>query len=132
MIVDSLAPGHYRIPLPTALSDSTHGTITHFELITVRLRAGDGAEGLGYTYTVGTGGNAVHALIERDLRPLVIGAQADRVEDLWKRMWWHVHYGGRGGLVSLAVSAVDIALWDQRPGHGVELDWAGLETLRAG
>jgi L-alanine-DL-glutamate epimerase-like enolase superfamily enzyme len=27
-------------------------------------------------------------------------------------MWWRVHYGGRGGLVSLAVSAVDIALWD--------------------
>ena len=110
MVVDSLVAGHYRIPLPTALSDSTHGTITHFELITVRLRAADGAEGPGYTYTVGTGGRAVHALIERDLRPLVIGVEADRVEDLWKRMWWHAHYGGRG----------------------VELDWAGLEMLRAG
>ena len=50
MVVDSLVAGHYRIPLPTVLSDSTHGTITHFELITVRLRARDGAEGLGYTY----------------------------------------------------------------------------------
>ena len=27
-------------------------------------------------------------------------------------MWWHLHYGGRGGSVSLAVSACDIALWD--------------------
>jgi len=26
-------------------------------------------------------------------------------------MWWRLHYGGRGGSVSLAVSAVDIALW---------------------
>jgi L-alanine-DL-glutamate epimerase-like enolase superfamily enzyme len=110
--VHSLVAGHYRIPLPTALSDSTHGTITHFELITVRLGTRDGTEGLGYTYTVGTGGSAVLALIERDLRPLVIGAEVDRVEALWTRLWWHVHYGGRGGLVSLALSAVDIAMWD--------------------
>jgi L-alanine-DL-glutamate epimerase-like enolase superfamily enzyme len=34
------------------------------------------------------------------------------VEALWTRLWWHVHYGGRGGLVSLALSAVDIAMWD--------------------
>jgi L-alanine-DL-glutamate epimerase-like enolase superfamily enzyme len=50
---------HYRIPLPVALSDSTHGVIEGFELITVRLRDEDGAEGVGYTYTVGTGGAAV-------------------------------------------------------------------------
>jgi L-alanine-DL-glutamate epimerase-like enolase superfamily enzyme len=29
-------------------------------------------------------------------------------------MWWKLHYGGRGGSVSLAVSAVDIALHDLR------------------
>jgi L-alanine-DL-glutamate epimerase-like enolase superfamily enzyme len=112
MVIDSLVAGHYRIPLPTPLSDSTHGTIAYFDLITVRLRARDGAGGLGYTYTVGTAGAAVRAVIERDLRPLVVGAEIDRIEALWKRMWWHVHYGGRGGLVSLAISAVDIALWD--------------------
>ena len=27
-------------------------------------------------------------------------------------MWWAIHYGGRGGFASLAISAVDIALWD--------------------
>ena len=97
--------------MPTALSDSTHGTITHVELIAVRLRDRDGVDGLGYTYTVGTGGAAVHALSARDLAPVVLGAEADRVESIWQRLWWRVHYGGRGGLVSLAVSAVDIALW---------------------
>jgi L-alanine-DL-glutamate epimerase-like enolase superfamily enzyme len=29
-------------------------------------------------------------------------------------MWWKLHYIGRGGLVSFAISAVDIALWDLR------------------
>ena len=59
MIIRDVRADHYRIPLPVALSDSTHGTIEGFELITVRVRDADGAEGVGYTYTVGTGGAAV-------------------------------------------------------------------------
>jgi L-alanine-DL-glutamate epimerase-like enolase superfamily enzyme len=42
----------------------------------------------------------------------LLGAEPDRIEALWQRMWWALHYGGRGGSASLAVSAVDIALWD--------------------
>ena len=112
MAIASLETGVYRITLPVALSDSTHGTITHFELITVRLRDADGAEGVGYTYTVGAGGAAVHALIDQGLRPVLLGADADAIEALWQKMWWRLHYGGRGGTVSVAVSACDIALWD--------------------
>jgi L-alanine-DL-glutamate epimerase-like enolase superfamily enzyme len=96
------------------LSDSTHGTIAAFELVTVRIRDADGAEGVGYTYTVGTGGAAVHALIERDLTPLLVGRDAESIEALWQAMWWGLHYGGRGGAQALAISAVDIALWDLR------------------
>jgi hypothetical protein len=33
-----------------ALSASTQGTMSAFELVTVRIRDADGAEGLGYTY----------------------------------------------------------------------------------
>ena len=49
--IAEITAGHYRIPLPVALSDSTHGTMTAFELITVRVRDADGEEGVGYTYT---------------------------------------------------------------------------------
>src|SRR5689334_24037127 len=112
MTIGSLSVGHYRIPLPVVLSDSTHGAITAFELVTVRLRDAAGAEGVGYTYTVGKGGAAVVALVEHDLRELLVGADPDRIEALWQRMWWALHYGGRGGYASLAISAVDIALWD--------------------
>ena len=112
MTIVNLTVGHYCIPLPVVLSDSTHGDIAEFELVTVRLRDGAGADGVGYTYTVGKGGAAIAALVERDLRPLLIGAEADRIEALWQRMWWALHYGGRGGYASLAISAVDIALWD--------------------
>ena len=112
MKIASLDTALYRIELPVPLSDSTHGTMTHFELVTVRLRDEDGAEGVGYTYTTGAGGAAVHALIDQGLRPVLIGADADLIEALWNKMWWRLHYGGRGGSVSLAVSAADIALHD--------------------
>jgi L-alanine-DL-glutamate epimerase-like enolase superfamily enzyme len=112
MKLTSLDTALYRIELPVPLSDSTHGTMTHFELVTVRLRDSEGAEGVGYTYTTGAGGAAVHALIDQGLRPVLIGADADLIEALWNKMWWRLHYGGRGGSVSLAVSAADIALHD--------------------
>ncbi len=112
MPIASLDTALYRIELPVPLSDSTHGTMTHFELVTVRLRDSDGAEGVGYTYTTGAGGAAVHALIDQGLRPVLLGADPDAIEALWTRMWWRLHYGGRGGSASLAVSACDIALYD--------------------
>jgi L-alanine-DL-glutamate epimerase-like enolase superfamily enzyme len=114
MQIKDIRADHYRIPLPVVLSDSTHGSIPAFELITVRVRDADGAEGVGYTYTVGTGGGAIHALLTRDLAPRLLGREAERIEDIWQAMWWALHYGGRGGAQMLAMSAVDIALWDLR------------------
>src|SRR5213076_903332 len=113
-LIKTIDTGFYRIPLTVTLSDSTHGEIKAFELVTVRLRDTDGAEGVGYTYTVGAGAAAVHALVARDLAPLLEGRDAERIEALWQAMWWALHYGGRGGAQALAISAVDIALWDLR------------------
>ncbi|MHA1154066.1 MAG: uroporphyrinogen decarboxylase, partial [Alphaproteobacteria bacterium] len=75
MTIAEVQADHYRIPLPVTLSDSTHGEISHFELITLRLRDTEGAEGLGYTYTVGAGGAAIHSVLARDLAPLLEGQE---------------------------------------------------------
>jgi len=112
MKIASLDSALYQLPLATPLSDSTHGEIPLFELITVRIMDDEGLEGLGYTYTVGVGGLAIHVLIDRYLKPDLIGQDPGRIEQLWQRMWWRLHYVGRGGIASLAISAVDIALWD--------------------
>ena len=60
----------YRIPLTVTLSDSTHGEIAAFELVTCRVRDADGAEGTGYTYTVGRNGGATADILRRDLEAL--------------------------------------------------------------
>ncbi|WP_191059345.1 mandelate racemase/muconate lactonizing enzyme family protein [Geminicoccus harenae] len=110
--ITSVQPGYYRIPLPTALTDSTHGVMRDFELLTVRVTDADGAEGVGYSYTVGRNGGAIHDILAREIAELVAGEDADRIEFLWNRLWWDLHYGGRGGPTVLALSAFDMALWD--------------------
>src|SRR3954463_14051332 len=104
--------GLYRIPLATPLSDSTHGEITAFEFVTCRLRDGDGVEGVGYTYTVGRGGGAIANILAKEIPGLIEGREADDTEAIWHHVWWGLHYGGRGGAAVLALSALDIALWD--------------------
>lgn len=111
-LIASIETGLYRIPLSVTLSDSTHGAMTAFELITCRVRDADGAEGVGYTYTVGRNGGAVADIVRREIPDLIAVHDADDTEAIWHRVWWGLHYGGRGGPVVLALSALDIALWD--------------------
>jgi L-alanine-DL-glutamate epimerase-like enolase superfamily enzyme len=108
----SLESGYYRVPLEAELSDSTHGQMLEFELNTLRVRDADGAEGVGYTFTVGRNGAAIEALLARDFPDLALNEDADRIEHLWQKLWWGLHYGGRGGPTVLALSAFDMALWD--------------------
>ena len=112
--VRSVTTRLWRVPLDEVLSDAMHGNHTHFELITVTVALEDGTEGTGYTYTGGRGGHAIVALIEHDLSAWLVGRDAEDVEGLNRAMRWHLHYVGRGGIASFAISAIDIALWDIR------------------
>ena len=118
--------GHYRIPLPRVLTDSTHGEMAYFELVTVRLRGDSGEEGIGYTYTVGKGGAAICSLIQSELAPALLGADPRRSEQLWAQMWWQLHYVGRGGIAAFAISAVDVAVWDLKARCAGEPLWRFL------
>ena len=104
----------HEVPLAEVLSDAKHGDHTHFELVIVRAVFADGSEGTGYTYTGGRGGRAILAMIAHDLAPFLVGRDGAEVERLNDEMGWHLHYVGRGGIASFAISAIDIALWDAR------------------
>lgn len=110
--IESLRADHYLIPLREALTDSMHGEMRGFEIVTARVRDADGVEGVGYTFTCGKGGGAIADILGREMPELVVGEDADRIEHLWKKVWWGFHYGGRGGPTVLALSAFDTALWD--------------------
>ncbi|WP_413432865.1 mandelate racemase/muconate lactonizing enzyme family protein [Crateriforma spongiae] len=103
----------YHVPLSRAMVDAIHGVQKEFSLIVVKITTDDGATGMGYTYSVGqVGGTSIATLIHDNLVPLLIGEDPRRIEHLWEKMWWALHYVGRSGIAVFALSAVDTALWD--------------------
>ena len=102
----------FQVPLPEVLSDAKHGDHFFFELVTVTITLKNGYKGTGYTYTGGKGGYAIKAMIDRDLSPALLGQDGANISALYDFMEWHIHYVGRGGIASFAISAIDIALWD--------------------
>jgi L-alanine-DL-glutamate epimerase-like enolase superfamily enzyme len=78
----------------------------------VRITCADGAQGTGYTYTIGTGGSSVVALLRDHLAPRLIGQDAFEIERLWKSLFFHTHATAVGAITSLALAAIDTALWD--------------------
>ena len=83
----------------------------HFWQIVVRVEAGSGRTGCG----MGGGGLAAVEVVNRHLRELLIGRRVDSVEDI-HRIWDDLYYAsipyGRRGIGVMALSGVDIALWD--------------------
>ncbi|MGI9418918.1 MAG: mandelate racemase/muconate lactonizing enzyme family protein [Geminicoccaceae bacterium] len=121
--IQSVEARLFRVPLPEVMSDAKHGDHTHFELITATIRLDNGQEGTGYTYTGGRGGQAVLAMIRQDLCPFLVGQESEDIDALHDGLQWHIHYVGRGGIASFAISAADIALWDLRGKIGNEPLW---------
>ena len=80
----------------------------------MRIRCDDGAVGVGYTYTIGTGGSSVVALLRDHLAPKLIGRDPDCIEAIWKDLFFHTHATAVGAITSLALAAIDTALWDLR------------------
>src|SRR5919199_6703348 len=84
------------------------------ETIFVELETDDGVQGTGYSYTIGTGGRAVLQLLRVDLLHRLIGEDALRIEAIWQKLFWATHGTAVGAITSLALAAIDIALWDVR------------------
>ena len=112
--VVKLETHYFKLPLDEILIDAKHGNHSHFELIITQVFDQDGEFGTGYTYTGGRGGKAIYSMLQEDIAPFIQGMQAEQVEHIYDETQWHLHYVGRGGISSFAISAVDIALWDLR------------------
>lgn len=97
------------------IGDSTH-TVTHWGMPGVRILTDTGLVGWGHTGT--------HARIAADrlitgaiadvFGPLLIGEDPRQVRALQRKLSRHPGniWLGRGGLLQMAISAIDIALWD--------------------
>jgi L-alanine-DL-glutamate epimerase-like enolase superfamily enzyme len=105
--VEQLEVSAYR--LPTDAPNESDGTLTWSETILVLVEAqAGGVTGLGYTYA----DVATAHLICDGLADVVRGKDAMATTEIWQAMVSHVRNIGRPGLASMAISAIDVALWD--------------------
>ena len=125
----------FAVPLAEVLTDAKHGDHTHFELVTATVTLENGVGGTGYTYTGGKGGFAIKAMIDHDLAPMLVGKDGSDIDTLYDAMEWHIHYVGRGGIASFAISAIDTGLWDIRGKMSGDALWkmagGAAQTTRA-
>lgn len=101
------------LPPPVPRSDAIQSFVTQ-ETPLVRIRCADGSDGTGYSYTIGTGGSSVMALLRDHLAPRLIGRDPSEIESIWRDLLFATHATSAGAITSLALAAIDTALWDWR------------------
>jgi L-alanine-DL-glutamate epimerase-like enolase superfamily enzyme len=104
--VDRLDVSVYTIPLDAPQSDATL-TWDRTVVVVVEAYVGD-VRGLGFTY----GTDACATFIRSVLEDVVVGVDAMDVSRAWERMVRAIRNQGRPGVASMAIAAVDTALWD--------------------
>jgi len=104
--VERVSVQAFTVPTDAPESDGTfewHETT----ILVVEVEAG-GARGLGYTY----GPEAVGTLVDELLDEVVVGRDVLEVRAAWLAMGAALRNAGRPGIGSMALAAVDMALWD--------------------
>lgn len=101
------------LPPKVPRTDAIQSFVTQ-ETPIVRITADDGSQGIGYSYTIGTGGSSVLALLADHLCPRLLDRDVDDIESIWKDLFFHTHATTVGAITTLALAAIDTALWDLR------------------
>ena len=110
-----LAEREKTLPLVTPLDvypeyQETRGSwFWDSRMAVVEIETEDGVVGQGWCED---GVGAVTGVVDSHLRHLLTGAEASEVEGLWDRMYRATLPYGRKGIALQAISAIDIALWD--------------------
>tara|TARA_B100000676_G_scaffold311070_1_gene379651 strand:- start:155 stop:1264 length:1110 start_codon:yes stop_codon:yes gene_type:complete len=112
MIITEVEVLHLQIETEKPIQDATipepksdKGTRAQ---IFVNIHTNEGISGLGISYPA----PGVQHVIEKSLKPLLIGQDPLDIEKIWNDMYWHVRGYGRKGIAFCAISAIDIGLWD--------------------
>ncbi|MEX2187386.1 MAG: mandelate racemase/muconate lactonizing enzyme family protein [Pirellulales bacterium] len=103
-----------RVPFPGgAVPRASVTSLLAVELVVVELVTTDGVTGMGYTATIGVGGGAIKSVLdEPSIRELVLAEDPRDHEKIWNDFYWRTMFVGRNGIAIMALSALDVALWD--------------------
>ena len=87
-------------------------TLEKIDLLIVQVETKDGIIGTGHLHPLAGGLKTLEMCVNEMLKPLLIGETIKDIEVLWTKMWDATFIQGRMGITVMAMSALDIALWD--------------------
>src|SRR5690606_3395252 len=94
--------------------------VTHIEILLADITTDTGLVGTGFSHTSGVGGRMMMSALE-ELAPELIGKEVNP-RARWHDAWQYLRDNGPGGTTTLAIAAIDIALWDLvAKGYGVSV-----------
>ncbi len=96
----------YTVPTDAPEADGTFAW-TSTTMVLVQLNAGD-VDGLGYTYAEAATGKLVNSLLEKCVNGQRVFDHAAILQKLYRQ----VRNSGETGITTMAISAIDLALWD--------------------
>ncbi|ANY67977.1 hypothetical protein BBD42_16970 [Paenibacillus sp. BIHB 4019] len=100
----------YRLPPSVPWEDATN-KVQSLEFVLVDLHTDSGLIGTGISYSVDIGGTVIKGLIEDYLANLVVGMDPLNYEEIWNKLTRQSRRLGLG-VNSMAIAAIDIAVWD--------------------
>lgn len=114
--IERLETRRQRIPLtrpwgPSHAAGGAGAAVDSVVVIATRVTRSDGAQGHGFSWTPQIGASAVQSLLDDDIAPAAIGRSAEP-GGCWDGLWAHLHEAGGGGVTTIALAGLDLALWD--------------------
>jgi L-alanine-DL-glutamate epimerase-like enolase superfamily enzyme len=100
-----------RLPVDEPLADGPPSGRAHNLFVTVRVETDDGIVGIGATFFGGALSATLKHAIDQ-LAELMIGEDPLRIEALTQKLRSAAASAGPGGILTLALSGIDMALWD--------------------
>jgi L-alanine-DL-glutamate epimerase-like enolase superfamily enzyme len=100
-----------RVPLEEPLAGGPAYFRSHNQFVLLRVETDDGIEGIGVSFF----GGALSATLKKavdQLGELMIGEDPLRIDALTHKLCTAAASAGPGGILTLAISAIDMALWD--------------------
>lgn len=105
-----------NLPLKIPVSDAKvltgrQSPLKEVALLFAEIETSDGHSGMGFTYTLRTGGPAqfAHAV---EIAPGLLGEDPNDIGRLWNKLVWTSASVGRSGVATQSIAAIDTALWD--------------------
>ncbi|MFM9281310.1 mandelate racemase/muconate lactonizing enzyme family protein [Paenibacillus jiagnxiensis] len=115
MRITSIQSNVYRLPPSIPWEDATN-KVQSLEFILVDVFTDTGLMGTGISYSVDIGGTVIKGLIDDYLANLIVGMDALNYEEIWNKLSRQSRRLGLG-VNSMAIAAIDIAVWDLMGKH---------------